>query len=128
MEEERIRILQMLRDEKISVDEGLKLLEALEPAAGEFEPESPQARAKWLRIRITERGKDKPKVMVNLPMGLVDWALKTGSKFASLGGVDIDEMGVDLNQLRVALVQGGKGKIVDVADDDEGQRIEIVME
>ncbi len=128
MEEERIRILQMLKDGKITVDEGLKLLEALEPTETQLETDIPQARAKWLKIRITERGKEKPKVMVNLPMGLVDWALKTGNKFASLGGVDIDEMGVDLNQLRVALVHGGRGKLVDVIDDDENQHIEIFME
>lgn len=128
MEEERIRILQMLKDGKITVDEGLKLLEALETTETQLETDIPQARAKWLKIRITEQGKEKPKVMVNLPMGLVDWALKTGNKFASFGGVDIDEMGVDLNQLRVALVHGGRGKLVDVIDDDENQHIEIFME
>ena len=129
MQEERMRILQMLIEGKITVDESLKLLEALEPeAAGEPEP-AVQTRAKWLRIRITERGKDKPKVMVTLPVGLVDWALRTGSKFASLGGADLGEMGIDLNQLRAALVYGGmKGKIIDVMDDEEGQRVEIELE
>ena len=129
MQEERMRILQMLKEGKITVDESLKLLEALEPeAAGEPEP-AVQTRAKWLRIRITERGKDKPKVMVTLPVGLVDWALRTGSKFASLGGADLGEMGIDLNQLRAALVYGGmKGKIIDVMDDEEGQRVEIELE
>jgi hypothetical protein len=118
----------MLKEGKISVDEALKLLEALEPQAGEAEP-AERTKAKWLRVRITERGKDKPKVMVNLPVGLVDWALRTGSKFISMGGPDLDEMGIDLNQLRAALMYGGsKGKIIDVEDDEEGHRVEIELE
>ncbi len=128
MEEERIRVLQMLKEGKISVDESLKLLEALESTTAEIEVSDFQSAPKWLKVRITEPGKDKPKVMVNLPIALVDWALRAGNRFASLGGVNLDEMGVDLKGLREALVQGTKGKIIDVMDEDDGNHIEIVME
>ena len=127
MEGERIRILQMLKEGKISVDEALKLLEALEPQAGEAEP-AERTKAKWLRVRITERGKDKPKVMVNLPVGLVDWALRTGSKFISMGGPDLDEMGIDEPNQGALMYGGSKGKIIDVEDDEEGHRVEIELE
>lgn len=127
MDEERVRVLQMLKEEKITVDEAMKLLEAME-LPEELPADAPRGRAKWLRIRVTELGKDKPKVMVNLPAGLVDWALKTGNKFAALGGVDIDGMGVDLNELRVHLLHGIRGKIVDVIDEEERQHVEITIE
>lgn len=128
MDEERIRILQMLKEEKISVDEALKLLEGLEVPAEEVPVDMPAGRAKWLRIRVTDLGKDKPKVMVNLPARLVDWALKAGNKFAAIGGVDMDGMGVDLNELRAALLHGIRGKIVDVIDEDEKVHVEVLIE
>lgn len=127
MEEERLRILQMLKDGKITVDEGVKLLEALDPGAGGSEPVD-QPRAKWLKIRVTERGKEKPNVAVNLPLGLVDWALRVGNRFVSLGGTDMNDMGIDLDQLRAALLHGGRGKIIDVVDEDDGDHIEIILE
>ncbi len=125
MEQERLRILQMLKDGKVTVDEALKLLEALEAGAVEAEPVG-RPRARWFKIRITERGQDKPKVMVNLPVGLVDWALKTGNKFMALGGAEMEN--IDLNQLRLALLHGGTGKIIDVVDDEDGTHVEISLE
>ena len=125
MEQERLRILQMLKDGKVTVDEALKLLEALEAGAVEAEPVE-RPRARWFKIRITERGQDKPKVMVNLPVGLVDWALKTGNKFMALGGAEMEN--IDLNQLRLALLHGGTGKIIDVVDDEDGTHVEISLE
>jgi len=125
MDQERIRILQLLKEGKISVDESLKLLEALE--AGEPR-EVPQTKPRWMRIRITELGKDKPKVMLNLPIALVDWALKTGGKIANLSGTDLNGMGVNLDELRFALTQGMRGKIVDVVDEEEKTQVEIEVE
>ena len=127
MEEERTRVLEMLRDGKISVDEALKLLDAV---ASTHEPtaEAPKEKAKWLRLRVTELGKEKPKVSMNVPVGILDWALKTGNKFAGLGGVDLDGMGINLNELRASLLEGTKGKIVDVVDEEEGHHVEITIE
>lgn len=125
MDEERIRILQMLKDGKISIDESLELLEALD--AGE--PKEPvQPKAKWMRIRVTELGKEKPKVLLNLPISIVDWALKTGGKIANLSGADLNGMGVNLEDLRVALVSGMRGKILDVEDESERTHVEIEIE
>jgi len=116
--------LQMLKDGKINVNEALKLIEALE--ATEKPVNIPQARAKWFRVRITDMGSSKPKVMVNLPMGLVDWALKAGSKFANISGVDLQ--GINLDELREAIVRGARGKIVDVVDEEDKQHIEVIIE
>lgn len=124
MDEEKTRILQMLRDGKISVDEALKLLEALEPPRPS--EEVPQTRPKWLRVRVTEANKEKPKVMLNLPIGIVDWALKVGNKFIGMGAVDLN--GVDLEELRRAITTGMRGKILDVTDEDSNEHVEIEIE
>ena len=128
MDEERIRVLQMLKEDKITAEEALSLLEAMEASTEVSESDVPQTPARWLKIRVTDLGANKPKVMVNLPMKLVNWALKTGSKFSSVSGVDLDEMGVDLNDLSEALSYGFRGKLIDVIDEAEGQHVEIVIE
>jgi len=128
MDEERIRVLQMLKEDKITAEEALSLLEAMEASTEVSESDVPQTPARWLKIRVTDLGANKPKVMVNLPMKLVNWALKTGSKFSSVSGVDLDEMGVDLNDLSEALSYGFRGKLIDGIDEDEGQHVEIVIE
>ncbi|MBP8614008.1 MAG: hypothetical protein KBI40_04035 [Firmicutes bacterium] len=128
MDEERLRVLQMLKEGKITAEEAVGLLEAMDLPTDVAESDVPQTPAKWLRIRVTDLGSNKPKVMVNLPMKLVNWALKTGNKFSSVGGVDIDDMGVDLNELSEALSYGFRGKLIDVVDEDEGQHVEIVIE
>ncbi len=125
--EERVRILNMVKEGKVTPEEGMKLLEALETSAGE-EAEVPQGKAKWLRIRVTDVKTNRPKVSVNLPIGIVDWALRTGSRVAAFGGADLNGMGVNLEELRAAINFGLKGKIIDVTDEEEGQHVEIVVE
>jgi len=127
VEEERVRILEMVKEGKISPEEGIKLLEALETSK-EDQVESAQSKAKWFRVRVTDLKTNKPKVTVNLPFGLVDWALRTGSKVAAFGGADLNGMGINLEELRAAINYGLRGKIVDVTDEDTGQHVEIVVE
>lgn len=127
MEEERVRILAMVKEGKISPEEGIKLLEALETST-EDQVESPQSKAKWFRVRVTDVKTNRPKVTVNLPIGLVDWALRTGSKVAAFGGADLNGMGINLDELRAAINFGLKGKIIDVTDEEDGEHVEIIVE
>lgn len=127
MEEERVRILGMVKEGKITPEEGIKLLEALETST-EDQVDTTQGKAKWFRVRITDVKTNRPKVSVNLPIGLVDWALRTGSRVAAFGGADLNGMGINLEELRAAINFGVRGKIIDVTDEDEGQHIEIIVE
>jgi len=125
--EERVRILSMVKEGKISPEEGLKLLEALD-AGAEAEPIVSSEKAKWLRIRVTDLKTNRPRVSVNLPIGIVDWALRTGSRLASLGGVDLSNSGVNLEELRASINHGLRGKIIDVVDEEDQEHVEIVVE
>lgn len=126
MEEEKVRVLNMVKEGKVTVEEAMKILEAL--GTPQEEPELRESKAKWFRVRITDLKTNTPKVSVNLPIGLVDWALRTGTKVASLGGVDLNGMGVNIEELRAAINHGLRGKIIDVVDEEDGTRVEIVVE
>ena len=58
----------------------------------------------------------------------MDWALRTGTKVASVGGVDLNGMGVNLEELRSAINYGLKGKIIDGVDEEDQTHVEIIVE
>ncbi len=127
--EERIQILKMLEEGKITVEEAAKLLSALETGA-KAEKETAQSSgssgrsARWLRIRVTNEAGGKEKVAVNLPIGLVNVGMKIGSKFVpELEDLDSDEISAAIE----AIKNGGSGKIVEVHD-ESGEHVEIFVE
>ncbi len=125
--QERMQILKMIEDGKITPDEGAKLLEALKGATraqGTTSAviSSPGAgQGKWLCIRVTDMRTGRRKVNVNVPMSLVGIGAKIGAKFASPVNVDLDEI---LN----AIKSGQQGKIIEVQDNEDGERVEIFVE
>lgn len=122
--EERLQILKMIEDGKISAAEGAELLRALD-RDGDQQPNEPLKGAsalRWFRVRVTDLDSGKSKVSVNIPMGLVNAGIKMGARFApDLEGVDFDEVSEMINS-------GAQGKIVDVVDNEEGERVEIFVE
>ena len=122
--EERMQILKMIEEGKISAEEGAKLLAALsagskadvarrEPAGGS---------AKQFRVRVTDLASGRNKVNINIPMSLVNVGLKMGARFAP----DIE--GINFDEIVTAIKSGSQGKIVDVVDDEDGERVEIYVE
>lgn len=82
-------------------------------------------KAKWFRIRVTDLRTNQAKVTVKVPMAIVDWGLRCGSK---IGGADLNEMGVNIEELRVAMNTGLCGTIVDVTDEEKGEHVEVTLE
>lgn len=119
--EERMKILKMVQEKKITAEDAVKLLSALEKA--EQRQQSPGgSESRWLRVRITDMHSGKQSVNVNLPLGLVNVGLKMGARFIP------DMEGVRVEELAEALRQGLTGKIMDIIDEDEGQRVEVYVE
>lgn len=79
--------------------------------------------AKTLRVRVTDLKTGKGKTNVNIPMGMVNFGLKMGKKFAPA-----DLEGVDMDQIMEALQSGQTGKIVDVEDEEKGEHVEVFIE
>ena len=121
--EERMKILKMIEEGKLSAEEGTKLLSALSVKR----PLSPRAPgmpggAKWLRIRVTDTRSGRSKASVQIPLALVDAGLKIGAHFAP------EVEGVDMSNVMEALRSGMTGKIIDVTDENDGEHVEIYVE
>ncbi len=121
MNEERMKILKMVEDGKITADEASKLLGALEEGAGPAGIASP---ARWLRIRVQELDGGRPKVNVNLPLQLVQLAFK----FIPQGVLDSSSTPIDLESVLASIKEGARGAIVDVQDTEENVHVQIFVE
>lgn len=122
--EERRKVLQMVEEGKLSPEDGARLLTALGQAeAPEVEPAvsptiSGDANGRTLRVRVSNVITGKQKVAVNIPLGLVDFGLRfvpANDKF-------------DAEALRNAIHNGMTGRIVEVMDDEKGERVEVYIE
>ena len=120
--EERMKILKMIDEGKITAEEGARLLATLSESRKTVRkpPLSVSASgARWLKVRVTDMVTGKAKATVNLPLGLVDAGLNIASKYAP--DVAFDEL-VD------AINAGAEGKIIDVYDEEDGEHVEIFIE
>ncbi|MDR7869810.1 MAG: hypothetical protein RIN55_03060 [Tissierellaceae bacterium] len=124
MSQEKLQILNMVKDGKISVDEGLKLIEALEENNEKFDNRGSKV-GKCLRVRVFDP-EDETKVNVTLPVSL----LKVGMKFASKLSPELSEANLnelDIEEILAAVDSGQIGKIVEV-DSSDGTKVEITIE
>ena len=123
--EDRMKILKMIQEGKISADEGAKLLKALSASSDKpkrSDKTNPSG-ARWLRVRVTDMHKGKAKVNVNLPLKLIDAGLNIAAQFTP--DVDFEELGTAVSE---AIAEGMTGKIVDVVDAEDGEHIEVFIE
>ena len=120
--DERMKILKMLEEDKLSAEEASRLLRALSRGSSETRPAAQEGDSKWMRIRVTDLDGDRAAVNVNLPMRLVSVALRLGAQFIP------EEEDINLEELAEALQAGLTGKIVDVIDEEEGRQVEIYVE
>lgn len=127
--EERMRVLQLVSEGKISAEDGVRLLEALrsgeassqaaEKASGS---PAPAGSPRWFRVRVTDLNSGRDKVNINIPMGLVNVGLKMGARFVE------DQEGIDFEQLAAAVQSGHTGKLIEVDNVEDGERVEIYVE
>jgi len=122
--EERMKILKMIEEGKISAEDGAKLLAALSEGRRSAMASSSHTAAAghWLRIRVTDIATGRSKAAVQIPLGLIDAGLKIGAHFAP------EVEGVDMSSVMDALRSGVTGKIIDVTDDEDGEHVEIYVE
>jgi hypothetical protein len=123
MKEERAQILKMVSQGKVSAEEGSRLLAAIKPPEQQRSPRThDRFRGRWFRVRVLNMATGKTKVNVNLPMGLVHMGLRFGAQFTpELADFDIDE-------LVTAIEEGAQGKILEVENAEDGERVEIFIE
>jgi len=127
--EERLKILNMIAEGKISADEGAQLLAALQSAERKGMSNSPGAaiagaggEPRYLRIRVTNMHTGRERASVNIPINLVNVAMRMGARFSP------EMEGVSYDEVLEAIRQGTRGKIIDVTEDETGEHVEIFVE
>ncbi len=139
MSTERLRILEMIEQGKITAAEGLELLKAIEET--DFQAEAAPARYanRFLRVRVD--GEKTAKVNVNVPFSLI----RTATKLVNIAtgfippeaksemerkGINLEKL--DLDEIVHAIEEGASdGKLVDVDVDDphEGRiKVEVFVD
>lgn len=128
--DERLTILKMIDEHKITADQGAQLLSAMEkPASNEpsdqflkEKGDKSSGRARVFRVLITDTQTGKTRTSVTLPLSLVKWGLKVGTQYhREINGVDFDEIS-DI------LASGAEGKIIEVIDEEDGEHVQIFVD
>ena len=122
----KTKILDMVKEGKISTEDALKLLEGLDKPKEESKS-SPYSSIdpQWLKIRAIDKDGN---IFINLAFPLS--IISIGFKFISQLSPEIKTSGLteeDLDSVFEAVKNGITGKILDIKADD-GSNIEIVIE
>jgi hypothetical protein len=126
VKEEVKQILKMVEEGKITAEQAVQLMDAGDLSVeASNENRSAAGKAKWLKVRVYDITSNKKKVNVSVPLSLVSVGLKLGMRF----GLDKDELkGFDFDQIIQLIEAGEEGKIVDVVDEESGEKVEVYVE
>jgi len=127
--EERMRILNLVQEGRITAEQGAQLLSAIDTAAQPgTPPKEPEKTAsdnqarRWFRVKVTNTLNGKDRVNVRLPLSLVKVGMKMGARFSP----EVEK--VDMDQLAEFLNSGEIGQLVDVYDEEDGEHVEVYIE
>ncbi len=129
--EERVKILKMVQDGKLSAEQAAELLQVLEdkpsaPPVPGLPPQPPfppaSGRGRWFRVRVTDTNTGKVRVNVRMPVGMLSAGMKMGMRFSP----EIE--GINPEELIEAIRSGEMGQIVDVMDEEDGEHVEVFIE
>ena len=77
----------------------------------------------WFRVRVTDMKTGECKANVKIPASLAGFGMKMAAKYSS------DSLeGIDMVEIITAMKNGGEGMLVDVEDEEKGERIEVFVE
>ena len=122
MSEERMRILKMLEEGKITAEEAAKLLGAVETTAAEAVSGGVK---KVLHIEVKGDADKKAKVNVNIPLELIRIGLQMVPKEYQK---KLEEKGMDLDKIIEMIEAGAEGRLVEVEHEKDGGKERIVVE
>ncbi len=118
--EEQMRILKLIESGQITAEEASRLIAALDAEGARPRAAAPRARS--LRVQVTDLTSRRYKVNVTIPVSLVGVGLKLGAR---LFPRTTDAIADDL---RRAVEEGEPGRIFDIHDLEENERVEIFLE
>ena len=130
--QDRLRVLELLEQQKITAAEASELLAALGDRSRDgrrrdrnrwlAEELAPAAdRARWFRVRVTDQRTGQLRTNVSVPIGMVGFGLGFARRFRHIPGVE------HVDDLFEAVRAGRRGTIFDVANEG-GERVEIFID
>lgn len=119
-------ILELLKAEKVSIDEAIELIEALYEAEKneEIKEKSKDEAGKKKFLRIIVDSQDGDKVRVNIPIALVKYAKTFVPKNVKS---ELNSQNVDLDGIIKMVEEGFEGEILTV-DSEDGDHVKIFVE
>ena len=126
---DRLRILELLEQQKITAAEAAELLAALgdrgrdvrrrERYKWQAEDLAPASdRARWFRVRVTDQRSGRMRTNVSVPIGMVGFGLGFARRFRNIPGVG------HVDDLFEAVRNGRRGTIFDVSN--EGGELSLI--
>ncbi len=119
--DERIRILRLVESGSVSAEEAARLLDTMEFKQEHIE-EPKRKRNRIVRVRVTNLGNNRQKANVTIPVSLIDVGLRLGTRLVP------QIRGSALEDLLRAIESGATGRLLDLQDLEEGERVEIFTE
>jgi len=121
MNEEKRKILEMVKEGKITFEEAEQLLDKLN--LGESSDIVPKVKKpnskKFLRVRVTEE--DKVKANVNIPIALAEVGLNLIPK----DKLKVDGKQINMDQILKLIEEGTEGELVNIDAEDEGKNYKV---
>ena len=124
------QILQMVKEGTITVEDGIKLLEALGAQGTQTQSVQPVINVnpaggrKMLRVTVDSAKGDV--VRINVPTSLVKAGLNLSNQL-KIDGNPVDMKGVDVDMIMAAIEEGATGEIVNV-ESAEGDIVKIFID
>ena len=133
----RMEILELLSNGKITAAEAATLLsETAEPVVAEKAPPPPVEKApapsppaatndkepNWFHVRVANLETGKNRVTVNIPVRMMKFGLKIGSRFSP----EIENL--DWNEITGMMQDMKSGMLVDVQDEDSNEHVQVYLD
>src|SRR2546421_10213653 len=116
---ERNRILHLVESGNVTAEEAARLLDTIE---SKQEHTDERKRKRIARVRVTNLATNRQKANVTIPVSLIDVGLRLGTRLVP------QIRGSALEDLLRAIESGTTGRLLDLQDLEEGERVEIFAE
>ncbi|MEA5078208.1 MAG: hypothetical protein VB013_06520 [Anaerolineaceae bacterium] len=122
--DERLRVLKLIEEGKISASEAVSMLDAASKPENETGESTVVANEppRYIHVLVTDMDSGKARVNIRMPINLVNTGIKMGAHLSTEINV------LDTNQINDYIKRGVTGQVLDVMDDDEGERVQIFLE
>lgn len=117
--DERNRILHLVEAGKVTAEEAARLLDTIDLQQDSIDV---RKRKRTARVRVTNLATNRQKATVIIPVSLIEVGLRLGTRLVP------QIHGSALEDLLRAIESGATGRLLDLQDLEEGERIEIFAE